>query len=86
VPKEGAALHQQLARLPFAAIVTTNYDSILENLIAQDRGDMPTILSANEKKDVTELWPIFVRNEFFILKAHGDINRPETVVLSSRDP
>jgi hypothetical protein len=79
-----SALHQQLARLPFAAVVTTNYDAILENLIAQDRGVIPTILS-NEKKDVTELWPMFARNEFFIFKAHGDINRPETVVLSSRD-
>lgn len=36
-------------------------------------------------RDVPTLWRRLAGNEFFILKVHGDIERHETIVLSSKD-
>jgi SIR2-like protein len=43
---------------------------------------MPTVLTNH---DTTVLWRRLSRQEQFILKVHGDITRPDTVVLSARD-
>jgi hypothetical protein len=43
---------------------------------------MPPVLTAD---DTPTLWRHFAKDEFFILKVHGDIQRPNTVVLTSRD-
>lgn len=79
-----SSLHSQLAKLPFSAILTTNYDKIIENLIAQRTGQIPLVLTG-AREEASELWRRFARNEFFVLKVHGDIDRPATIVLSSRD-
>ncbi len=75
-------LHQKIIRLPFPAILTTNYDRLIEQTIAQQTSTIPTILTNH---DVTPLWRRTSKNEFFVLKVHGDIDRPDTVVLSSQD-
>jgi len=79
-----SALHQQLMRLPFSAIVTTNYDKIIENVYTQIKEESTVVLT-NRKEEVSRLWPRLVRNEHFILKAHGHIDQPDTIVLSGRD-
>ena len=74
--------HQHISRLPFRAIVTTNYDSLLEDSYffeTRRRPKAPTHVD----KDV--LGTLLFDRAFFILKAHGDINRPATVVLTARD-
>lgn len=75
-------LHRLVTSLPTVATFTTNYDRLLESGYVEAFGSMPTVLT---NRDTTTLWRRFSRREQFILKVHGDITRPETVVLSTRD-
>jgi hypothetical protein len=74
--------HQVLMQLPFSAWVTTNYDKLLERAYADVKGGFPKTLT---HKDTEALGRLLFDGGQFILKAHGDIDRPETVVLTSRD-
>jgi hypothetical protein len=75
--------HDVLMRLPFSAWVTTNYDKLLERAYSQVKGGgSPKTLT---HKDTEALGRLLFDGGPFILKAHGDIDRPETVVLTSRD-
>ena len=71
--------HRVLVRLPFAGIVTTNYDKLLERSFAQSSPKTPT------HADLAALGPLLFDGAFFILKAHGDIDRPDTIVLTAND-
>ncbi len=76
------ATHALLMRLPFSAWVTTNYDKLLERAYSDVKGGFPKTLT---HKDTDTLGRLLFDVGPFILKAHGDIDRPETVVLTSRD-
>ncbi|HSF32445.1 MAG TPA: SIR2 family protein [Candidatus Tectomicrobia bacterium] len=73
--------HKIIIELPFSAVVTTNYDKLLERSFASQSNwpKTPTHL------DVDMLGPLLFDGSFFILKAHGDIDRPESMVLTTRD-
>jgi hypothetical protein len=71
--------HRILVRLPFAGIVTTNYDKLLERSFAHSSPKTPT------HADIAALGPLLFDGAFFILKAHGDIDRPDTIVLTASD-
>ncbi len=75
-------IHCAVVRLPVPAILTTNYDRLLETAFAQTRGLLPRVNTAN---DAPALWERLARREFFILKVHGDLTRFETLVFTSRD-
>lgn len=77
-----SVIHQKLLDIPFSAILTTNYDKLIERAYAHRKSAIPHVFTNH---DTGSLWPCFARNEFFILKIHGDIDRPETIVLSSSD-
>jgi len=70
--------HQVIVTLPFAAVVTTNYDKLLERAY----GNSP---KTPTHCDVDALGPLLFDDSFFILKAHGDIDRPESLVLTAQD-
>jgi hypothetical protein len=74
--------HDVLMQLPFSAWVTTNYDKLLERAYSKVKGGFPKTLT---HKDTEALGRLLFDDGQFILKAHGDIDRPETVVLTSRD-
>jgi hypothetical protein len=74
--------HDVLMHLPFSAWVTTNYDKLLERAYSKVKGGFPKTLT---HKDTEALGRLLFDDGQFILKAHGDIDRPETVVLTSRD-
>jgi hypothetical protein len=76
------ATHKVLMQLPFSAWVTTNYDKLLERAYSDVKGGFPKTLT---HKDTEALGRLLFDDGPFILKAHGDIDRPETVVLTSRD-
>jgi hypothetical protein len=80
--REPSPTHQELVKLSVPAIMTTNYDPLLEQAFASEYGRIPTVLTSH---DGNTLWRRFARNEFFILKVHGHIDRPDTIVLSSHD-
>lgn len=76
-------IHQLLSCLPFCAVVTTNYDQLLEQAFARhDAGRLPKVITY---RDISSLGPLLFEGGFFVLKAHGDITRPETLILSTRD-
>ena len=75
----GTPAHLALA-LP--AVVTTNYDSLLEDsLLLRD----PTPAEGSDPRRQRRPGHAPLRPSLLHLKAHGDINRPATVVLTARD-
>lgn len=75
-------LHRAVAGVRASAIFTTNYDRMLETALARATGDIPSVLTS---RDTENVWRYFAKDQFFILKVHGDISRTDTVVLSRRD-
>jgi hypothetical protein len=73
--------HKIIAQLPFSAIVTTNYDKLLERSFAE----VSSWPKTPTHQDVDMLGPLLFDGGFFILKAHGDIDRSETMILTTRD-
>ena len=73
--------HKVIVQMPFAALVTTNYDKLLERSYA-NVGSLP---KTPTHRDVDALGPLLFDGSFFILKAHGDIDRPESMVMTTRD-
>jgi hypothetical protein len=59
-------------------VVTTNYDKLLERAY----GSVPR---APTHRDLEALGPLLFDGSFFILKAHGDIDRPDSLILTERD-
>lgn len=76
------ALHRFIVALPVPAIVTTNYDRLLETAYADLRGGLLPVFTAS---DTPTLWKLVARKEKYLLKVHGDIIRPDTLVLTTRD-
>ena len=76
-PTELPAPHQLLPTIPFAGVVTTNYDRLLERAIPA------AIVATQLDRDL--LGAIVRGEELFVLKAHGDVARPETLVLAATD-
>lgn len=83
------ALHM-LAALPFPIIITTNYDHLFD--IALNRANttkgvakqpIPRIYDPKRTPDVVPLDPS--EREPILLKLHGDINKPESIVVTEED-
>jgi SIR2-like domain len=71
-----------IVQLPFSAVITTNYDKLLERAYERLKNISPKIPT---HMDIESLGTLLFLNEFFILKAHGDIDRPESMILTTRD-
>jgi hypothetical protein len=74
--------HQIIIELPFAAIVTTNYDKVIEQSYIRAGRAWPMTLTHKDTEDLSKL---LFENRFFILKAHGDIDRIDTLILTASD-
>lgn len=75
--------HCLLPNIPFRAILTTNYDTLIEGAYALIKsGKIPTVFTQEDL--LTRPSPLH-RDYFFIFKLHGHIDRPETIILGSRD-
>jgi hypothetical protein len=73
-----------LAELGFPLVITTNYDQLFESaLIAADKHPRvtvyrPTQEATEDYRDPTAASPV-------VFKIHGDIERPETIVITDED-
>ena len=74
--------HKIISEIPFSAIITTNYDKLIESAYVLTQRYFPPTYTFDNSSDVISS---IANNRFFILKAHGDIDRKETVVLSEQD-
>ena len=74
--------HRLIANTPFAGVITTNYDKLLERGYAESGKGMPKTPTPD---DTAMLGPLLFQGGFYILKAHGDIDRVDNVVLTASD-
>ncbi len=78
VPISPTRCHKILAQLGFRAVVTTNYDTLLENAWTDKK---PAVFSWSSQD-----WPsASQRGKSFILKLHGDVNHPSDIILARED-
>lgn len=82
--KRPSPMLRALAELDFPLVITTNYDQLLENALVgagrQPRVAMytPNLEPTADHRDPTAQSPI-------VFKIHGDIARPETIVITDED-
>lgn len=83
VAHKPTAVHERLVRIPFTLAVTTNYDRLIENAYKKVHKVSDVFSFTNQQpREVAEaLW----KNAFFVLKAHGDVWNPASLVLTERD-
>lgn len=74
--------HRLVMQLPFAAWITTNYDKLLEQAYFQVRGSVPKTLT---HLDADTFGTLLFDGAPFILKAHGDIDKPDSLIFTTRD-
>lgn len=72
--------HLLLPEFPFAAVLTSNYDKLLETAYTRVV-QMPRVLTHS---NTPELMASLSDQRFYILKAHGTIDQIETIILGSR--
>lgn len=76
-------LHDKLVSIPFAGILTTNYDMLIEGAYTlKSGGRIPPVLTQEDLEKVQN--PLRTKGSF-VFKLHGDINRPDTIILGSHD-
>jgi len=77
------ATHRAIVRTPYASIVTTNFDTLLEDAYARwsDIG----IPKAPTGMELSQHGTLLLDDAFFILKAHGTIHDDESMVFTSED-
>lgn len=76
-------VHKILAGIPFVGVCTTNYDLLVEEAYREvNPNESFNVLT---QVDHEQLGRALNAKRYFVLKAHGTIERPETIVLDSRD-
>jgi SIR2-like domain len=84
VDKQPSPMLRALAELAFPVVITTNYDQLFENALAavgkQPRVAVytPNLEATTDYRDPTTESPV-------VFKIHGDISRPETLVVTDED-
>ncbi len=77
----GDERHQIAARLPFAAILTTNFDSLLEDAFPP----LPARPAVIRQNQPTELTRAANKGEFCVIHVHGDVTDSKSIVLAAAD-
>ena len=68
--------HQVLKQIPFAALLTTNFDNLLE--LTFDKSSDEVLTPSDADRLLSEL----SNKKFFLLKLYGKIETPDTLLLS----
>lgn len=78
-PKTGPLeTHRLISKLNLHAVLTTNYDTLLEATYNNEKTTFTQV-------DVRQLSEAFRMDDLYILKCHGDIEKPETIILTKDD-
>ena len=76
-------IHRILPKIPFRAVLTTNYDSLIEGAYSLERnGALPPVWT---QEDLSSRPSPLRGSAFFVFKIHGHLDRPNAVILGSRD-
>ncbi len=71
-----SALHSELKRIRFSAVLTTNFDSLLEGVYEVNNNQVYT------PGDIEALLAALTRRDFFILKLWGTLDKKDTVLVA----
>jgi hypothetical protein len=87
IGKKPSPALRALAELPFPLVVTTNFDQLFERALS-DAGKDPQVSVYSPDSDVktddySGVQPTPERP--FVLKIHGDIGRPDSIVITDED-
>lgn len=75
-----------LAKLDFPLVVTTNYDNLFERaLYAAGKTPIVSIYNPDKNQHTLDLDTEPGSTKPFLLKIHGDITRPESMVITDED-
>jgi len=81
-----APIHYTLLRLRASIVVTTNYDNLIETAFTKEYSrSMTVVLNADPVRAVRRLTSTAAPERPFLLKIHGDIQQPNTLVLTNSD-
>ena len=75
-------LHKKISSIPFRSILTSNYDTLIEGGYTIENGGRIPIKFIQE--DLQSISSPLRKEDFFIFKIHGDIDKPESIILGSR--
>lgn len=70
--------HLLLRQLKFSAVLTTNFDNLLERTY----NDLPTTPDVYTPKDAERLLTALTKRDYFILKLYGTLDDPPTVMVA----
>jgi len=70
--------HKRLPGMHFSAILTTNYDKLIEDSFTPSA-------TTYTQEDSTALSAMLREKRFAVVKVHGDIRRPDSLILRKRD-
>lgn len=73
------AVHRAFARVPFRYVITTNFDTLLEDAYRDDSIDYFQVVDESQLSVASDL------SSRVLIKLHGDIHRPDTIVISEAD-
>lgn len=73
-----SAIHRAIARIPFSFALTTNYDRLLE----KSYPDKKVVFVWTEHQSI---FRYIKGNEFAIIKMHGDVDRPDSYILTKKE-
>lgn len=81
-PLQPQNVHKLIARTDYRAVVTTNYDRLIETIFTFERGAAPTTFTSDS---IPAMATAFWTSDAFVFKLHGDINFPESLILTAQD-
>ena len=84
VGKEPSPMLRALAQLDFPVVITTNYDQLFE-IALRDAGKQPRVAIYTPKLEETIDYRKPTAQSPIVFKIHGDISRPETLVITDED-
>ena len=78
-----SAAHRNLCGTAWVAVLTSNYDGLIEGAYAATSGGIlpPTFAPIG----INEALECLRNDKLFLFKLHGDLNSPESIVLGNRD-
>ncbi len=82
--KRPSPMLRALAELGFPLVITTNYDQLFENALVE-AGRQPRVAIYTPKLEPTTDHRDPSAESPIVFKIHGDISRPETIVISDED-
>lgn len=82
--RKSSPLHKAILRLPFAAIITTNFDTLIEQEVHRHPNNFSNV-PVYTHRNTAHLAQLNASRGFYIFKAHGHVDDIESIVLSRGD-